>query len=390
MRTHVCLVVGLLGLAVVSLASAEEIVIKPKQSANTPPPAPIPRPGPAIPKASPNKSESAGLDTIVQVDIISPGILGDPSAQNWGKRFEELGLSVRIRNGLEVTPGVTEKVRGSLRFVTASGLLNRKGELSFGNKSFQLDDREPLKQWIDELKVYGAQGTPEGQVLWGMNKAQAEVVEAETRKLLTVEVKDKRLDELVKSLQNDAGLPIRLAPSAEAWLKESENNRPISRSVTGFSIGTGLAIALNDIGAGFRPVRTPAGKIEYQVLPLDQLTNPWPMGWDPEDTTPRDQITPELFKMGVVGFDEAPLVDVLAAIQTESKTPIIVDHRKIKARKIDLAKITASSEQKRSAWAVVITQCVRKAGLYNYFRQDEAGLGFVVIAPYEPKVRKPE
>lgn len=391
MRTHYCLVMGLLGLAVVSLAIAEDIIIKPKQSANTPPPAPTPRPGPAIPKASPNKSESAGLDTIVQVDIISPGILGDPSAQNWGKRFEELGLSVRIRNGVEVTPGVTEKVRGSLRFVTASGLLNRKGELSFGNKAFQLDDRELLKQWIDELKVYGAQGTPEGQVLWGMNKAQAEVVEAQTRKLLTVEVKDKRLDELVKSLQNDASLPIRLAPSTEAWLKESENNRPISRSVSGFSTGTGLAIALNDIGAGFRPVRTPAGKIEYQIFPLDQITDPWPMGWEPVDTTtPRNLITPELFKMGVIGFDEAPLVDVLAAIQTESKTPIIVDHRKIEARKIDLAKITASSEQKRSAWAVVITQCVRKAGLYNYFRQDEAGLGFVVIAPYEPKVRKPE
>ena len=83
------------------------------------------------------------------------------------------------------------------------------------------------------------------------------------------------------------------------------------------------------------------------------------MGWEPKDTTPRDQITPELFKMGVVGFDEAPLADVLAAIQTESKTPIIIDHRKILARKIDLKKITASSPQKRSAWAVVVTALVQ-------------------------------
>ncbi|MFO1006334.1 MAG: hypothetical protein U0929_10280 [Planctomycetaceae bacterium] len=385
MRNRFCLVAGLLGLMLVSMAMAEEIVIKPKQSANTPPPAPTPRPGPVIPKAAPGKSDTAGLDTIVQVDILSPGILGDPSAQNWGKLFEELGLSVRIRNGREVTPGVTEKVRGSLRFVTASGLLDRKGELNFGSKIFQLDDRELLKQWIDELKVYGAQGTPEGQILWGMNKSQSEIVAAQMRKLLTVEVQNKRLDELVKALQDDADLPIRLAPSTEAWLQEAENNRPITRSVTGFSIGTGLAIALNDVGAGFRPVRTPAGKVEYQIMPLDQITDPWPMGWEPEDTTPRDQITPELFKMGVVGFDEAPLVDVLAAIQTESKTPIIVDHRKIQARKIDLKKITASSPQKRSAWAVVVTQCVRKVGLYNYYRQDEAGLGFLVIAPYEPK-----
>ena len=390
MRSHFCFLGGLLCLAMVSVAIAEDIVIKPRQSLNPPPAAPIPRPGPVIPKASPAKSDTAGLDTIVQVDILSPEIVGDLRAQSWGKLFEDLGLSVRIRNGREVTPGVTEKVRGSLRFVTAAGLLDRNGKLNFGKTEFGLSDKELLKQWIDELKVYGAQGAPEGQVLWGMNQAQFEAVAKQMRLPLTVEVQNKNLETLVKALQDDSSLPIRLAPSTEVWLKDAANNHPISLSVSGFSLGTGLAIALNDLGAGFRPVRTPGGQIEYQILPLDQMTDPWPMGWEPEDKTPRDQITPELFKMGLVGFEEAPLVDVLAAIQTESKTPIIVDHRKIQARKIDLSKITASSPQKRSAWAIVVTKCVRKAGLYNYYRQDEAGLGFVVIAPFEPKVVKPQ
>lgn len=389
MRSHFRCLTGLLCLAIASLAIAEEIVIKPKQSTPTPPIS-TPRPGPEIPKASPVRSDTAGLDTVVQIDILSPGILGDPSAQNWGKLFEELGLSVRIRNGREVTPGITEKVRGSLRFVTAAGLLNRNGQLNFGSKEFQLNDRELLKQWVDELKVYGAQGAPEGQVLWGMNQAQFEVVAGQMRQPLTVEVQGKTLDALVKSLQNEASLPIRLAPAMEAWLKDPANNRPIAASVSSFSVGTGLAIALNDMGVGFRPVRTPSGKSEYQIQLLDQMADPWPMGWEPKDTTPRDQITPELFKMGLVGFDEAPLDEVLAAIQIASKTPIIIDHRKIQARNMDLSKIMASSPQKRSAWALVVTQCVRKVGLYNYYRQDEAGLGFVVIAPYEPKVRKPE
>ena len=390
MRSHFCFLGGLLCLAMVSVAIAEDIVIKPRQSLNPPPAAPIPRPGPVIPKASPAKSDTAGLDTIVQVDILSPEIVGDLRAQSWGKLFEDLGLSVRIRNGREVTPGVTEKVRGSLRFVTAAGLLDRNGKLNFGKTEFGLSDKELLKQWIDELKVYGAQGAPEGQVLWGMNQAQFEAVAKQMRLPLTIEVQNKSLETLVKALQDDSSLPIRLAPSTEVWLKDAANNHPISLSVSGFSLGTGLAIALNDLGAGFRPVRTPGGQIEYQILPLDQMTDPWPMGWEPEDKTPRDQITPELFKMGLVGFEEAPLVDVLAAIQTESKTPIIVDHRKIQARKIDLSQIMASSPQKRSAWALVVTKCVRKAGLHNYYRQDEAGLGFVVIAPFEPKVVKPQ
>ncbi len=390
MRTHSFQVAGLLCLVAASWAMAEEIVIKPKQSTSTAPQGPSPRPAPVIPKVSPVNLDSKEIETIVQVDILSPGIQGDPSAQSWGKVFEDLGISVRIRNGREVTSGVTEKSRGSLRFVTAAGLLNRDGQLSFGDKSFELNETELLKQWVDELKVYGAQGTPEGQVLWGLNQTQFEATWHQMRQPLTVAVQGKTLPALVASLQSEADLSIRLVSSTEAWLKDSANNRPISKKVSGFSTGTGLAVALHDVGLGFRPVRTPAGQIEYQILPLDQMTDAWPLGWEPEEKTPRNLITPELFKMGNVGFEESALIDVLAAIQEESKTAIIIDHRKIEARKIDLGKVTVSSPPKRTAWAIVVSQSVRKAGLHNFYRQDEAGLGFVVIAPYEPKVMKPQ
>jgi len=369
---------------------AEEIVIRPKKPVNEAPKTPLPRPAPRVPTAEPDKPEAASIQTVIEIDILSPGILGDPSAQNWGKIFEDLGASVRVRNGRDVNSGVTEKVRGSLRYVTAAGLLNRNGELKFGAKTFRLEETERVEEWLKELKTYGAQGAPAGQKYWGLNGAQIAIVYQRMAQPLTIEVQGKSLPALVKLLQREAELPVQMTTATESWLQDAANDRLIAISVSGFSTGTGLAIALNDIGAGFRPVRTPEGTIEYQILPLDQLSDPWPMGLEPESSISRDRITPELFKMGVVGFEESPLIDVLSAIQTESNTPIVIDTRRCLARKIDVNTVTVSSPRKKTAWAVVVSQCVRKAGLYNTFRQDEAGRGFVLVAPFDPKKVVPE
>ena len=390
MRTRTIIAGCLMCLIAASAVSAQIIKIQPKKPANAAPTAPLPRPSPHLPTAPSEKPEGAALQTIVEVDILSLDPQGDPSSQNWGQLFEDLGLSVRIRSGREAKAGVTEKVRGSLRYVTASGILNRDGELSFGKVAFRLSEAERVKEWLDELKTYGAQGTPEGKPLWGLSRAQFAIVNEQMTKLLTVSTKGQSLPTLVQALQNEAQLPVRLHTATAGWLKDAAHDRPITTDVTGFSTGTGLAIALNEIGTGLRPVRTPAGQIEYEILPLDQLKDPWPLGWEPKAETPRNLITPELFQMGVVGFNQSPLSEVLAAIQTESKTPIVIDTRRSLAKKIDVHKILVSSPTKRTAWALVVSQCVRQAGLYNSYRQDEAGRGFVLVAPFEPQVIPPE
>ena len=390
MRSRTILTGSLVWLVAVSAVSAEIIKILPKKPANEAPAAPLPRPAPRLPTAPNEKPEGAALKTIVEVDILSLELQGDPSSQNWGKLFEGLGSSVRIRNGREAKAGVTEKVRGSLRYVTASGILNRDGDLSFGKVTFRLSESERVQEWLDELKTYGAQGTPEGKPLWGLSRAQFMIVNEQMTQLLTVTTQGQSLTTLVKALQQEAQLPVRLPTATVGWLQDAAHDRPITVDVTGFSTGTGLAIALNELGAGLRPVRTPAGQIEYEILPLDQLKDPWPLGWEPNPETPRNQITPELFKMGVVGFVQSPLSEVLAAIQTESKTPIVIDTRRSLAKKIDVQKFLVSSPTKKTAWALVVSQCVRQAGLYNSYRQDEAGRGFVLVAPFEPKVVPPE
>ena len=390
MRTRTILAGCLVWLAVASPVSAQLIQIRPKKPANETPPAPLPRPAPRLPNAPPAKPEGAALNTVIEVDILSLELQGDPSAQSWGKLFEDMGHSVRIRNGRDGKASVSEKVRGSLRYVNASGVLNKEGELTFGKVTFRLSEGEKIKEWLEELKTYGAQGTPDGKPLWGLNRLQFEDVNARMTKPLAIQTQGQSLTTLVKALQADAMLPVRLHTATAGWLKEAAHDRPITVDMTGFSTGTGLAIALNEIGTGLRPTRTPDGKIEYEILPLDQLKDPWPLGWEPHAETPRNQITPELFQLGVVGFDQSPLREVLTAIQTESKTPIVIDTRKCLAKKIDVDKILVSSPTKRTAWALVVSQCVRQAGLYNSYRQDETGRGFILVAPFEPQVLPPE
>ncbi len=175
------------------------------------------------------------------------------------------------------------------------------------------------------------------------------------------------------SAVEQTGIPIRLPTATQDWLQTSPAVKATFQSdLTGFSTGTGLAIALNELGAGMRPVRTPEGQIEYEIKPLDQMKDAWPMGWEPKAEVPRDRITPYLFQQGEVGFEKSPLVEVLAAIATESKTPIVIDTRRSLLKKVDVSQIQVSYPQRKVAWALVVSQCVREAKLYNYYRQDEA------------------
>lgn len=370
--------------AQVELEKPRKIEIRPKgeQKPEVVAPGPV---APNIPGIAPTAPQGAPLKTTIEIDITSTSQAGDPAAQNWGKVFEELGYSTRIRVGRDAQPGVTEKVRGSLRNVSVSGILSRSGELLVGNKTFTLTDKAQIEEWLEELKLYGAQGAPEGKPLWGLNREQFVIVNDQMTAILSIDPRQKTIEEFVNAL-DQSGIPIRLPTATQNWLKTSPAAKATFQSdLTGFSTGTGLAIALNELGAGMRPVRTPEGQIEYEIKPLDQMKDAWPMGWEPKAEVPRDRITPHLFQQGVVGFEKSPLVEVLAAIATESKTPIIIDTRRSLLKKVDVSQIQVSYSQRKVAWALVISQCVREAKLYNYYRQDEAGLGFVLIAPFEPK-----
>ncbi len=327
------------------------------------------------------------VSTILEFEILTSQ-QANPAAQQWGKVFEKLGHKVSIRSGNEESrPSVVERPRGSLRFVTATALLNRQGGLSFGRKTFAMSETDKLAEWMEELLAYGAQGSPEGEPLWGLNRAQFEELYALLSKPLPVSTAGMEIGQLIDTLRSDHQIPIRLHTTMESKLDAAQGLTVLTSILEGFTTGTGLAAALNEQDAGFRPTRTPAGKVELEVRPLDQLKDPWPIGWEPKEETPRHLITPAIFKTNpIIELEDAPLGDVLVAIAAETKTPIVIDEPRCRAKNVDVRTKTISYPlKKHTAWVMVISSSVRKVGLDYQIRQDEAGRGFVLVTPFVPK-----
>lgn len=323
--------------------------------------------------------------TILTIEIMLPRIVGDPvQAQRWGKVFSEMGETARIRQPLPSDkPEIKETKRGTFRIIRVIGELDRKGDLVFPQKTFSIKQTDQIKTWLNELKVYGAQGSPDGKKFWGLNKQQFDDVVKALSVPIAKETKEEQLMEVIDALPIDKTYSVIVHPEArEAFFKiETAELRQELKKV---SSGTALAILLRERGFGFRPLRTPSASIELTIQSLSKISDPWPVGWDIGDTRPRNLIMPNLFEFVKTGFEEAPLQRVLDAISEQTKTSILIDHSLCKKKEIDLSKAAVSYPEKQTAWSLVLASVVRQARLTHKIMLDEAGRPFVWVAPFVP------
>ncbi len=327
--------------------------------------------------------------TIIEFELIGRGPLsGGVKAHRWAETLQKLGASVRVRQPtVDDEPGVTEKTRGTLRWVKVVGVLDNKGRMLLPDRQFSTSDTVRLREWIDELKLYGAQGAPEGKPLWGLSKTQFNALFAALAKPILQDPAGKTLRRAIGQMNLPREYPVRFHSTAVQQLAAAEASRSVRQQLAGISCGTGLAAVLADEGLGFRPLRTPAGAIELVVQPLADIDNAWPVGWDPPQETRRTKLAPQLFKMVPVQFDEIPLQDVLDAIAQTSGVPIIIDYRAVEQKGIDLATTTLSYPAKRVAWIQVIHSAATRNHMTEKLRVDEQGKPFVHVAPFIPRRR---
>jgi len=312
---------------------------------------------------------------------------GDPVApQQWGPIFERLGAAVRFRQRIEGDEvSVTENTRGSYRTVTAIGELGRDDTLRFPGKSFTMDNTAALKTWITELQTYGAQGSPDGQPIWGLTDQQFDALFSDLSQPVAPEVEGLEFQPALKQLGLPGKYPFRLHETARELFQSSDRDHPLRYEVQGLSGGTALAIVLADYGLGFRPLRTPSGLIELVAEPLDKLAKPWPIGWPVDPDRPRNETAPKLFEQVSAGFDNLPLADVLSAVEQASETRVIVDYERCARRNIDPAEKTVSYPKKQTAWILILRTVTSQARLSREIMIDEAGTAFVYVFPFEPK-----
>ena len=333
--------------------------------------------------AAASVAKTAPSKTFIEVKLFTKSDGGALHSQQWGKFFEPLDVTLQIqRPTLNDKPELRERHVGTLRYVTVIGTLERSGNILFPNRSFELADGPKLKEWLDELRTYGAQGAPDGQPLWGLSKEQFNRLFDSLLKPVEAELLDLSIREAVTKLPLPEQYPVRWSKAADELMVRPGAMNRTRQDLRGFSAATALAVMLNDGGLAFRPNRTPAGGLELLVEPLGQRTEQWPIGWPLQKQ--RIQAAPKFFAMTTIELDQVELPDLLVAITELTETPVLLDHHEIEARSIDLKKLKASYKRGQTSWSVALKKIVIPQKLTREVWQDEAGRVFVWITTNRP------
>jgi hypothetical protein len=326
------------------------------------------------------------------VTTITVELLTGPSgvgikARQWAEVLGKLDVVVTVRTGrTDDKLGVSErKTAGTLRSVQVVGFLDSTGKLNFPDQIFSEDDADKLAAWINELRLYGAQGDPNGRPVWGLTKEQFGVIHTALKKPLSAETKDVEITKAVGLFDMPKDHPVRFSSEAVARLKERGGQLKVSQSLQGVSQGTALAVLLAEQGLGFRPRRLPDSTIELTVFPLEEKSNVWPVGWPRENNVP--DTCPELFHFKNVELDEEPLDEILEAVAGVIKVPILIDRQGLTAKGVDLAQVKITYPRKRTTWSEALKSFTYKAKCKPEVLIDEAGKPFIWITPIDAPTR---
>ena len=338
-------------------------------------------------KADPDRR----IDTRVSVDLISQDGAG-VAAQEWATIFQDLnvGFSVR-RSQLEDKPETTETTSGvSLRDVQVLGRLERDGSITLSDRRFRTSDVGKIRDWIDGLKSYGAQGSPKGQPMWGLSKDQFDPLFHALTPVLKTDPQGAPLNKALDLFTVREAYPLRFTAEATQLLEGAGVPETVEREYGGLSEGAALAAILNEFGLGFHPQRTPRSKLELAVVALRPKSDVWPVGWPPAEDPP--QVAPSLFKQGDVELLDEPLADVLQAVADLIEIPILFDAYGLKTDGINLKTRKVSHKKKRTVWSAALKHVCFQARCKWELRVDEVGhpLLWVLsdIPPKDPRDKK--
>lgn len=347
--------------------------------------------------------------TTLRIELLAPETGGGLDAQQWSRVLSEMGYSARVRSPLlDDKMGVEESKRGPLRFVTVIGQLDSRGQLHFPGRQFSLNERGALKEWLEEIQTYGAQGSPEGQPLWGLDQGQFERLYQALGTPVTTETAGKPLREALSGLGIPAEYPITFTAAAEQHLVRSPA-AAIQGSVTGLSAGTALAYLLSEHSLGFRPTRTPSGSVALQIEPLqlqagragavagDPTAPPrvWPVGWSLDEPAPkrheidesaqekslplRLQLAPSYFAVSEISLEPMTLEQAFQKSVEQTGVPVLVFYPELNRRNINPATTQVQLPPRHQSWRLAMMRLTSSVQLTSDLRRDEIGTPFLWV-----------
>lgn len=324
-------------------------------------------------------TKKAGTKTTsVEVELLQSNDGSGLFSQQWLKALEPLDVKVQIhRPSAKDQPEVKQREVGGLRIVTAVGVIERTGRLVFPDRTFDLGDAVKLREWVEELRTYGALGTPAGQPLWGLTKPQFVSIFDGLTKPIDFSTEGLSVLDLTTKVPLPPKTQIRLSPDARKQLSSAGLHNKVRQELKGLSVGAVLAIGLNDAGLGFHPVRTADGSVELLVEPRQASGELWVIGWPLQ--RPKQKAAPKFMALVPIEFENMELSDVIRVAKEFSEIPIFMDYAELDAKHVNLDSIKVSFPRKMSNWSIALSRVLVPNRLTHELWQDEGGRVFVWI-----------
>ena len=337
---------------------------------------------------------SKRLHTELSVDLILPRIQSNPLAgQKWAGIFRDLGVYIRVRQRqANDAVGVEQFIYGTIRRVKVTGQIDRGGNIVLPDKTFRLNEAEKLKEWIKELQLYGAQGAPKGQPLWGMKKAEFKKLYAELAKKVGHDTSGLSLTESIRLLDLPAEYPLKFTAATRthlSTLQEQKKLSPVKHDLRKFAKGTALAMILRGYSLSFSPRRLPDESIELNIEPYRKANDSWPIGWDPAPLgLKRLSLAKKMYQSSVIEIHDMPISMLIPKVHSETELDLYIDPLAITSAGLNLDKLIVNFPRKRTSWSLCLRTVLAQVKLIQQLRVDENNRPFIWVTLFDSKVKK--
>ncbi len=337
---------------------------------------------------------SKRVRTELSVDLVLPRTQNNPLAgQKWAAFFRELGVQIRVRQRqVNDVAGVEQFIYGTVRRVKVTGQIDRSGSIVLPDKTFRLNETEKLKEWIRELQLYGAQGAPKGQPLWGIKKAAFDLLYAELAKTVGQDTSGLSLTEAIRALKLPAQYPLKFTAATRTHLSSLQEQQKLSNvkhDLRKFAKGTALAMILRGYSLAFSPRRLPDESIELTIEPFDEIDKAWPIGWDPASLgLKRLSLARKMYSSQVIEIQDLPISQLIPKVRSETELDLYLDPQAITSAGLDLDKLIVNYPRKRTSWSLCLRTVLAQVKLIQQLRVDENNRPFIWVTKFAPKAKK--
>lgn len=289
--------------------------------------------------------------------------------QNWMKTLQSSGIKgIRIAVKDDQDIRIVEE---SADRVTIFGQIDRNQRLIVPNRSFKISDTKQIREWVTDFTASIGQGGKRSA--FGLTATELVGVFVELGRPLSTSTKDQNVADVIDAIRKQLQFKIAANPKAQTVLSDVTK---VPEELKNVSCGTVLAAIVRPLGL---VVTIDKSRRQILIVESKDADEHWPIGWPPQQRP--SIVAPILFKKTKVDIEDFPLQEVLGAIATKTKLPMIYDQNTLARYDIEMDQIEVTVRPTETTYDKIIRDALSsvKPKLSYELRVDEIGQPFLWV-----------